>query len=64
MQNTINLHLAYRGTRQRGEHDSSKGIAESQTIASLKRFTHESAKLFVIGDLSNLNVWFFKIEQE
>ena len=64
MEHTGNLHLAHRGSRKGGEHDTAQGISERQTIASLKRFADETAKRFVFGDLSNLDIWFLKFEQE
>ena len=62
MENSLDFHLADSRTRQRGEHDSSQGVAQSRSIASFQRFYNKSAVFFIIGNLCNLNFWFVEIK--
>ena len=61
MQNAVNLDLAYCRSRKGRKHDPSQRVAQSGTIASLKRFYDETAVLTVVRHFGDFNMWFFEI---
>jgi hypothetical protein len=62
MENAVNLHLADCRARKGGKHDSSEGIPQGDTIASLQRFYDKTAIPLVGRQLLDRNLRFVKIE--
>src|SRR5699024_8680188 len=62
VQNTFNLNLAYSGTRKRGKHDSSQGIAQCDSVSSFQRFYNKFAVFLIFRNLCNFNFRFVKIK--
>ena len=62
MKYTINFHIAYCSTGQRGQQDSSQGVAQSRTIASFQGFYNKLTVCAIGCHFSNFNARFFKFK--
>ena len=62
MKYTINFHIAYCSTGQRGQQDSSQGVAQSCTIASFQGFYNKLTVCAIGCHFSNFNARFFKFK--